>query len=217
MKYYKILVNAAEKGLSSEYAGNTFDFTNACEKCFTGTVVKGKHILKEIRVAHAYPIFQTLNGDFFISSVLYNLLIDKGISIPYKQAVTPKGTILNHVQLFSEYTLPKALIPEGYVRYKDGCVYCERDRYSRGAWLSTIHKARQTVIKDICFIYPSEIRELLVKSDVFLTYECVGNSVIRDGVIKALPKPGIIISDRIKDAFTEFGIKNVSYWELQLI
>ena len=215
MRYHLILIHKPQTGDSSEYANNMFDLKAACPVCKTGATVIAPHKLKDISTAFDKHLFSTYTRDHFISEMLFAQLRDFDVNTDsLVRCTNQKGTIVPFYHLRSDFIMPKPFRQQGFIQYEEHCLDCGRDNYSRiGKGGKIFGEVMPFDPEDIELTYSKTIFEVIKKYDFLFTFHCTVRSLLdKDGKIKVLPKPCLIVSERVKDAFTGFGIDYASYW-----
>jgi len=215
MKYYLMQIHKSEIGSSSEYANNTFNLEAACPACKTGAQVIAPHKLKDISATYNRHLFSTYTRDHFISEMIFMHLQNFNINTDsLAKCVNQKGATIPFYHLRSDFIMPKPIKNKGFIQYDGHCLTCKRDHYSRvGKGGKKFGEIIPFVPEDIEITYLKSTLNKINGYDILFTFHCFAKSLLdMDGKIKVLPKPSLIISEKVRDAFTNFGIDYVKYW-----
>jgi hypothetical protein len=216
MKYYVIEYHAKPKGYSGERCNSTYDLAEACKNCGTGAKLVSNLIIKGITEVKT-SFFATLSGDFLISEELYKFLLSKGVQVAnLKKVVDSKKNELSFYHLYTEVDFPKSLpSSEGLVTERQ-CPVCKKNGYYCDAKIGDAAKGIPTVITPLRLKYEGISKEFLASSELFNSWEhlAVSNLKAKGMNVIRYARPMLIVSERIKKAFEEYGVKNAVFEEV---
>lgn len=216
MKFYVIDYVAKSKGESGESCKSTYDLNGSCEHCGTPLKLIAPLITKGLSKINC-DFFATLDGDFLISEVLYRLLSDKGVRVQgLRKVVDSRKREIPYYHLYAKLNFPKSLLTsEGLVTERQ-CPVCKRNGYFCDAKIGDHKKGIPTVITPLKLMYKGINQDFLGSSDLFHTWEHLGISNLKAEGIKVIryARPMLIVSERIKIAFEEYGVKDAKFEEV---
>ena len=216
MKYYVIEYHAKPKGESGESCKSIYNLEDACKNCGTGAKLLGNLTSKGLTKINT-DFFQTLDWDFLISEQLYKFLRSKGVQITnLKKVLDSKKNELQFYHLYTEATFPRSLpSSEGLVTERQ-CPVCKSNGYFADAKIGDATKGISTVIAPLRLKYQGISKEFLASSELFNTWEHLGLSNIKAEGTKVIryARPMLIVSESIKHAFEEYGVKNAVFEEV---
>jgi hypothetical protein len=218
MKYYVIEYHARPRGESGESCKSTYNLEDACKNCGTGAKLVGNLNCKGLTKVNI-DFFETLDSDFLISKNLYKFLLSKSIKIAgLKKVIDPRKNELPFYHFYTELSFPKSLpSSEGLVTERQ-CPVCRSNGYYADAKIGNYKKGIPTVITPLKLMYKGISQDLLESSDLFNTWEHLGVSNLKAEGIKVIryARPMLIVSERIKEAFEEYGVKNAVFEEVKI-
>jgi hypothetical protein len=218
MEYYVIEYHAKPKGESGESCKSTYNLESACKNCGTGARLVGSLITKGLTKVTT-DFFQTLDWDFLISEDLYKFLLSKGVQVGNLKKIVDSGkNILPFYHLYTELSFPKSLpSSEGLVTERQ-CPVCKSNGYFADAKIGDAAKGIPTVITPLRLKYEGITREFLVSSELFNTWEHLGLSNLKaEGTkVTRYARPMLIVNEKIKLAFEEYGVKKAVFEEVSI-
>ncbi len=216
MKFYILDFHGGPKGESGEICKSTYDLNEACKNCGTGAKLVGSLIVKGLTKVHS-PFFATLDDDFLISKEFNKFLLSKGVQIAnFRKVVDSRKNELPFYHLYTDLSFPKFLpSSEGLVTERQ-CPVCQRNGFYSDAKIGNYKKGIPTVITPLKLMYKGISQDFLASSDLFNTWEHLGVSNLKAEGIKVIryARPMLIVSERTKAAFEEFGVKNAQFEEV---
>lgn len=216
MKYYVIEYHAKPKGYSGERCNSIYDLTEVCKNCGTGAKLVSSLITKGITEIKT-SFFATLSGDFLISEELYNFLLSLGVQVVnLKKVVDSKKNELSFYHFSAEVTFPKSLPSSEGLVIERQCPVCKQNGYYCDAKIGDAAKGIPTVITPLRLKYKGISKDFLASSVLFNTWEHLAVSNLKaDGMnVIRYARPMLIVNERIKKAFEEYGVKNAVYEEV---
>lgn len=216
MKYYVIEYHAKPKGESGESCKSIYNLEDACKNCGTGAKLVGNLISKGLAKIHT-DFFQTLDWDFLISEQLYKFLLSQGVQIAnLRKVLDSKKNELSFYHLYTELDFPESLpSSEGLVTERQ-CPICKKNGYFCDAKIGDATKGIPTIITPLRLKYEGISKEFLASSELFNTWEHLGLSNLKAEGTKVIryARPMLIVSERVKKAFEEYGVKNAVFEEV---
>ncbi len=216
MRFYLIDYIEKPKGYSGERCNSTYDLSDACKNCGTGAKLVDRLITKGITEVKT-SFFATMSDDFLISKELYKLLLSKGIKITnLKEVLDSKKNELPYYFFYAEADFPKSLSSsEGLITERQ-CLVCQKNGYFSDVKIGDAAKGIPTVITPLRLKYQGISKEFLESSELFNTWEHLGISNLKAEGTKVVryARPMLIVSERIKAVFEEFGVKNAQFEEV---
>lgn len=216
MKFYVLKYTANPKGYSGERCNSSYDVSNSCSNCRSGVKLIGNLITKGITNVRT-SFFVTLSGDFLISQELYDFMSGKGLRIKELRIVVDyKKKELPYYHLYTEQVFPKFLQNSEGLIIENQCPICHRNGYFSDVKIGDNKKNIPTVITPLVLRYTEIPLNFLESSEFFSTWEYLGLSNLKVEGIKIVryARPMMIVSERIKLAFEEFGVKNAKFEEV---
>ncbi len=215
MRFYVLKYIAKPKGESGESCKSIYSLDHACKACGTGAKLIGSLLTKGLtKIKSAF--FATLDGDLLISEGFYEFLISRGIRINHlRKVLDTKKNPLPFYHLSTEFFFPKSLpSSEGLVIDRQ-CQVCKRNGYFTDAKIGNYKKGIPTVITPLILKYKGISHEFLNSSDLFNTWEHLGLSNFNAEGMKVIryARPMLLVSENLKNAFEEYGVKDVLFEE----
>lgn len=212
MKYYIIGYKKAPIGESGESCNSKYDFQNACPVCGTGAELVGKLKTKGLtKVKNDF--FLTLDTDYIISENLYNKLVEKKIKLGLLQNVLDyRNNDLPFYHLYTNIYFPMSNKKNGLI-IENQCRICKRNGHFNKVIIGDTEIKIPTEVIPIDLQYSISDLSFLNHSDIFYTWECMGlsNKEVLGNKVERYARPLLIVSERIKNAFEEFKLKNVVF------
>jgi hypothetical protein len=216
MKFYVIDYIAKSKGESGESCKSTYDLNGTCEHCGTPLKLIAPLITKGLSKINC-DFFATLDGDFLISEELYRFLSGKGVRVhELRKVVDSRKREIPYYHLYTELNFPKSLpTSEGLVTERQ-CPVCKRNGYFCDAKIGNAAMGIPTIITPLKLKYKGISQNFLASSDLFHTWEHLGISNLKAEGIKVIryARPMLIVSEKIKTAFEEYGVKDAKFEEV---
>lgn len=205
--YSAIIIKSQTNSYSGPKNGTKYDLSNACPSCGTGARAVGPRFLKLAKVPK-YEIFQTLDGEVFISEKLKlsfeaELPESKAFLWPVVNSVSQEPLPLWEIR--AELILPKFAISTTGFEIEKSCKECARDGHFG--------------VPNISFkpAYP-EAQVSKLTANVLCTWEHFGLSKLRpifeDSVFAA---PILIVSDQFRNVIESHKIAGVVFEKICLI
>lgn len=212
MEYYLVEYLGKPVGESGECCKTAYDLNTACTTCGTGAKVIGNLRVKGLSNIKK-DFFVTLDGDYIISQALNDLLIKEKIKIPnLKNVIDYRNRILPFVNFIPDYFFPKAYLIKG-MTIDAQCPICQRNGYFDKVAIGDIDKGIKTQTYKRIFHYAHVESELLSKSEIFNTWECLGLSNLTqyDKYVIRYARPLLIIDDKVRNIFEKYSIGDLEY------
>lgn len=218
MKYYILEYHAKPVGESGESCKSIYNLESSCDNCGTGAKLVGNLISKGLTNVHK-DFFLTFDWDFLLSEQLYRFLLSKDVPLTnLKKVLDSKKNELPFYHLYTEENFPKSLpSSEGLVTERQ-CPVCKSNGYFCDAKIGDAAKGIPTVITPLKLKYTGIRNKFLASSELFNTWEHLGLSNLRSEGTNVIryARPMLIVSERIKNAFEEYGIKNAVFYEVMI-
>jgi hypothetical protein len=213
MNYYLINYQLNGIGESGESCSSEYDLSEACQTCGTGAKLLGPLIAKGLTNCNK-DIFQTKNGDWLISSKLYQSL-NSSIKLNLKPVVNNKNQALEFWHLNTSESLPKSNINSSGFVIENQCMTCHRDGHFNDVEIGDLKQGRETIVKPLIFVYNNNFEW---NGDIFQTWERYGisNKVVSGNNVIRYARPWLIVSDRVKKLLEELKIPKVSYQQIEI-
>jgi hypothetical protein len=216
MKFYLIDYIEKPKGYSGERCNSTYDLSEACRNCGTGAKLIGNLITKGITAVKLH-FFATISDDFLISEELYKFLLSNDIEISnLKKVLDSRKNELPFYFFYAETNFPRFLPSSEGLIIERQCPACKRNGYFSDAKIGDVKKGIPTVITPLRLKYQGISKEFLASSELFNTWEHLGLSNLKAEGTKVIryARPMLIVSERIKKTFEEYGVKNAVFEEV---
>lgn len=216
MRYYVMEYHAKPKGYSGERCNSDYNLSEACKNCGTGAKLVGNLITKGITEAKI-SFFATTSGDFLISEELYKFLLSKGVKMTnLKKVIDSRKNELPFYHLYTEVTFPKYLPSSEGLVIERQCPVCKKNGYYCDAKIGDAAKGIPTIITPLRLRYQKISKTFLESSELFNTWEhlAVSNLKAEGTNVIRYARPMLIVSERIKLTFEEYGVKNVVFEEV---
>ena len=193
-------INRAPKGYGAATYGTKFDLTKACKKCGTGALQKSHLILKSSEIPKNKDAIHTLDGEIIVSEKIKNLLRKfKGLELRQISFVGHKIKPKLY-QIIPKIKLPPMSKNSKGIMIEDQCKSC-----CRGGHFSMSEAPFEPH-------YDTLDERLLNKSDIFLSYEYFGNSIIKEKFSDSVfADQLIIVKPSIMKAFKDLKIKETGF------
>ncbi|MFN0049645.1 MAG: hypothetical protein ACKVOU_11030 [Cytophagales bacterium] len=211
-KFYVLKTTSSQIGVSG-FDKSNFDFDSGCQRCGTGSKFVGNLVVKQIEIVKK-DLFATFNFDILISEKLYKIISAEIQNFTLSQTINPKGELLPYFHLFSESVFPKMnKSSEGTQRFRGtpSCKECDRDAYFDKIIFQ--NNGEPSIIVDKKYNYTNISEDFIMNSEIFMTWEGFGKSVMSNDTFY-IARPQIIISEKIKSIFEKQKIKKVTYGEV---
>jgi len=216
MKYYVIEYHAKPKGESGESCKSIYNLEDACKNCGTGAKLVGNLISKGLTKINT-DFFQTLDWDFLISEQLHKFLLSKGVQLNnLKKVIDSRKNELPFYHLYTVANFPKFMpSSEGLVTERQ-CPICKSNGYFSDTKIGDVAKGIPTVSTPLILKYEGISSGFIVSSELFNTWEHLGLSNLKAEGTKVIryARPMLIVSESIKNAFEEYGVKNAVFKEV---
>lgn len=218
MKYYLIIYKGKLFGESGESCNSKYDLKNACKICGTNAQLSGNLIAKGISNVKA-DFFQTFDRDYLISVKLFDFIKIKETKIDsLLKVVDLKSKESSFYHLNSILCFPKALNRTTGLKVERQCSICNRNGYFNDVIYEETLDGMKKIYPPIHLVYENIKNEFLESSDIFNTWEHIGLSNLKAEGIKVIryARPMLIVSESIKKAFEEYGVKNAVFEEVKI-
>jgi hypothetical protein len=215
MKYFLLEYNAKPVGESGESCRTVYNLEDACKNCGTGAKTVRNLVTKGLTKVDK-DFFQTLDWDFIISEALYKFMLSRSLQIRLDRVLDIKKNELQFYHLYTEANFPKSLpSSEGLITERQ-CTVCRRNGYFVDAKIGDITKGIPTVITPLRLKYKGLDYEFLKSSELFNTWEHFGvSNISAEGTnVIRYARPWLIVSERMKKYFEEFGVENAVFEEV---
>lgn len=219
MKYYIISYSGSMKGESGEACNSNYTFQDACDVCGTGAMLTDNLKVKGLSNVKNH-FFETYCYDYLISKELFNFLSNRKLIIEdCLMAVDSKGKPTDYYHFTSKFILPKKSHKSTGLVTNLQCPVCLRNGFFNESIAEVSEKGKRLIPLPIKLVYENIDRELLILSDIFITWECFGWSNLVAESFRAVryARPFIIVSDNIKSAFEDFKVKKVNFEQVYFI
>lgn len=200
----RLIVRRAPKGEGGPSFGTTYDLSPACRRCGTGAIQETPLVLERsaIRLPESRAIFETLDGEILVRLRFGHTLMSMGVTGLELRPVLAKvdKAPLPWLQMIPSHTLPPmAASTRGIVR-EGQCPTCARD----GFFNTTLEP------EQIRYCSPQVRIDLL--PDVVQTWECFGNSALRDPFEKShFAHPLILVKPKFLQIVREQKVRAVEF------
>lgn len=212
MNYYIIDYINSPKGESGICCKSIYSLDNVCKHCGTGAKLISNLKTKGLSNVKS-DFFSTLDKDFIISENLYQFLVSKGINLNFlRKVLDSRNKELSFYHINTEISFPKFSPTSVGLITEHQCPVCKRNGYYSDIIIGN-QKDTPNMIKQLKLIYQGISQEFLESSDIFNTWECLGVSNLKAEAMKVIryAPPMLIVSERIKKAFEEYGVKNAVF------
>lgn len=196
MRYYILDCAATAKGRSGESIGSEYTLDNACPACGTGAKYIGRYRI-DMKPNKDKDVFLTFDWDLIISERLYQKLIKAKCNVMFPETEDKRENALPYRHFTSKFELPSVSeSPTLRIEPTWQCSVCKQN-----GWLGdfTIDKG-ETKPLPYFLIYKNIPEQLLIQSDVFITWERFGKtSIVEEGIYGIrFPRPLIIVAENVK-------------------
>jgi hypothetical protein len=216
MKYYKITYTGSPKGESGESCRTLYNLDEACQYCGTGARLIGSLVCRGLKNV-TKDFFLTQDWDFLISEKFFTFLSLRGALLgDLKKVTNSKKEELPYYHLYTEFSLPKSLQSSEGLLIDRQCTKCKRNGYFNDHKIIKTPDHITTEAIPLKLKYDLSIKESMGSSDLFRTWEHFGLSNIKNEGIKVIryARPLLVVSERLKSYFSEFGIKQTEFEEI---
>lgn len=215
MRHFIILYNKRPLGESGESCKSDYDLSKACVDCGTGAKLTGNLRVKGFSNIKK-DFFVTLDGDYIISTRLYNLIKENAIDFNLLQVIDSKNNYLDFYHFANYWTLPRFKKDStGFVIDRQ-CQTCKRNGHFTLAEIGDLEKNIPTVIHSYILKY-DEVDFEKHKSELILnTWECFGlsNKIATGKYVIRYARPLTIVSEKIKVIFDKEKLKDIEYEQI---
>ncbi len=215
MQFYLITYSGRPFGESGELCKSNYDLEPACIKCGTGAKLKGSLKVKGVSNIKK-DFFETLDGDYLISSLLYKKIVDLHPEIELTPAVDTYNKETEYFHFYSHSILPRfEKKSSGYV-IEDQCPQCKRNGYYNDVIIGNPEKGNPTVVNPVKLYYKESGNPQLSESYLLQTWERLGLSkrTTQDNNVIRYARPWIVVNDDIKGVFESQGLRSIKYEEI---
>jgi hypothetical protein len=179
--------------------GTRYSLKNACRHCGTGAERKGPFITTPFKLGRTTSVYSTYDDELLVAEDLARLLQRAGIECLEEVQNVRNGSLLDVKLLSSEGALPR--FSKGTTGYEleDQCPHCRRDGH-----FNIPHEPLRLVY--------GRVPDRLLSKDVLTTYECFGNSRLRDPLTDShFASPCHVVSDRLRALLQEHGGRGLEF------
>ena len=188
---------------SGPFASTRYSLAAGCKKCGAGAEQIGPLRTYSFKAPKKGMIL-TNSGDILVAEALAKSLLAQGFAV-FERVETKTGKELAVRQLRAQGTLPPfSSQTTGYLRERP-CEDCGRSGYFG------------TAKAPFRLVYES-IPDALAALDVLATWEEFGAAIVREPFEDSvLPRPSLVISERLANALKTLGVKQVGFEPVKLL
>jgi hypothetical protein len=212
MRHFIISYKKRPLGESGESCKSDYDLSKACVDCGTGAKLKGNLRVKGFSNIKK-DFFETLDGDYIISTRLYSLIKKDFNDFNLLQVIDSKNNPLDFYHFANNVTLPRFKKDStGFVIDRQ-CQTCKRNGYFTHAEIGNLEKNIPTVIHPYIFKYDKADFEKYKSELILNTWECFGlsNKIAKGKYVIRYARPLTIVSEKIKDIFDSEKLNDIEY------
>lgn len=217
MEYYILRYNGMLKGQSGECCKSKYTTDKACKDCGTGAELDGPLITLGLNKVKD-DFFETYDGDFVISEDLHRKMIASGLVISALHDILDRNKKrLPFIHLNPTISFPKANFHDGLV-IENQCTSCMQDGYFNNLVTRNSNSRMLSKVAPTGLSYHSLDYELLKLSDVFRSWEHMGNSNINVEGNKVLhyARPMLIVSQSFQDFVIHNEVRNIEFEKIEI-
>lgn len=215
MRYFIISYKKRALGESGESCKSDYDLSCACIDCGTGAKLTGNLKVKGFSNIRK-DFFETLDGDYIISTRLYKLIQKNFNDFKLMQVIDSKNNPLDFYHFDNRVILPR--INKGSTGYviDRQCQTCKRNGYFTHAEIGNLEKSIPTIIHPYIFKYYKNDLEKHKTDLILKTWECFGpsNRIATGKYVIRYARPLTIVSEKIKDIFEREEINDIEYEQI---
>ncbi len=188
--------------------GTQFDLRQACGKCGSGAKQTSPLVLNRPATPMREHIIETLDGEILISEELvaeFRRVAVTGAGL-WQAVARDSSILLPWYQIVPETEMPPmSRLTRGIIQNKP-CPECFRDGH--------FHEADQPIE----IVYDRGSMRSLSLPDVVRTYECFGNSVLREPVSGShFAQPLILIKSKVLEIFEKYKVRGVEFIPVKIV
>ncbi len=212
MRHFIISYKKRPLGESGESCKSDYDLSKACVDCGTGAKLKGNLRVKGLSKIKK-DFFETLDGDYIISSRLYNLIKEDSNDFNLLQVIDSKNNPLDFYHFTNNVTLPRFKKDSTGFIIDRQCQTCKRNGYFTHAEIGDLEKNIPTVIHPYIFKYDKADFEKYKSELILNTWECFGlsNKIATGKYVIRYARALTIVSEKIKDIFDREKLNDIEY------
>lgn len=217
MKYFVIGYKRANRGESGESCNSHFDLSSACPKCGTGAELVGNLRVKGISDVNR-DLFETLNGDYLISSRLFKKIRQRLSNLELVQVVNTKNQPLEYYHFTTSLVLSKFSSKSTGFTIEDQCTYCKRNGYFNQAIVGSLEMDIPTFVSPLNLVYNEQDFSRLKFPTIVKSWECVGlsNRKAYDKYVIRYARPFLLVSETFKMALQEERVRGIDFEEVTI-
>lgn len=218
MDYFILTYTGKPLGESGESCKTNYSFEDACDVCGTRAKIERELRTKGVNKTDK-DFFQTVDGDFIISTKLYEVIIAEDLKVGnLRNVVDSKNNILFYYHFCTELYLPKASETTGLV-IEDQCPNCKMNGYFNEAVVGAIEKIFPTKVFPLELVYKNISSTHLNQSDIFNTWEHMGLSNRKAGGkwVVRYARPLLVVSERLKSLLEKNKIGELQFESIKLV
>lgn len=215
MRHFIISYKKRPLGESGESCKSDFDLSSACIDCGTGAKLNGNLKVKGFSNIKR-DFFETLDGDYIISTRLYKLIQENFIDFKLTQVIDSRNNPLDFYHFDNRVILPRLKKGStGYVIDKQ-CQTCKKNGYFTHSEISNLEKNMPTIIHPYNFKYDKNDLEEHKTELILNTWECFGlsNRIATGKFVIRYARPMTIVSEKIKDIFDKEKLSDIEYQQI---
>lgn len=215
MKHYIISYIKRPLGESGESCKSDYDLSNACNDCGTGAKMIGNLRVKGFSNIKK-DFFETLDGDYIISTKLYNLIQESFSDLGLTQVIDSRNNYLDFYHFNIDATLPRFNKGSSGFVIEGQCQTCKRNGFFTDAEIGNLQKNSPTIIRPYILRYEKIDFEIYNSDLILRTWECFGlsNRAVSDKFMIRYARPLTIVSENIKDIFDREKLKDIKYQQI---
>lgn len=203
-----LTLRTAERGYPSPKYGTEYDLSYACPLCGTGAIQTSPLRLNPSEIPKKGDIFQLIDHEKLVYLELAHALKDAEISgLELRPAQSYKDKIdLPWVQLLAHVQLPPMAPTSTGVLREDPCPLCGRDGYFASA-----HEPMEIE-------YSSNLASVDALPDVVSTYECFGNSRLREPITDSyFALPLMLVKPKVYNIFQQQKVHGLDFLPVKVL
>ncbi len=212
MGYFILTYINKSIGKSGENCGTNYDLPPACAVCGTFAQVTGNLKVKFPKII-SKDLFQTIDGDYIISEMLYQQAEFKNINMEgLKKTMDDNGDILPYYHLRGIKSLPQAKLTKGLL-IENQCSTCKRNGYFNELIMGKIENGRPTVVKPVKLTYNDQVFIDMQDYDILNTWEHMGlSNLVNNGNMKIrYARPLLVVSQKLKNFLEQYGLQDLIF------
>tara|TARA_R110002051_G_C8529925_1_gene469422 strand:+ start:13 stop:669 length:657 start_codon:yes stop_codon:yes gene_type:complete len=215
MRHFIISYKKRPLGESGESCKSNYDLSNACVDCGTGAKLIGNLRVKGFSNLNK-DFFETLDGDYIISTRLYNLIKESSNDLNLLKVIDSKNNLLDFYHFANSVTLPRFKKDSTGFLIDRQCQTCKRNGYFTHAEIGDLEKNIPTMIHPYIFKYDKNNLGKYKNELILNTWESFGlsNKIATGKYVIRYARPLIIVSEKIKDIFDREKLNEIKYEQI---